>query len=46
MNTINNFNDFVAALQIGQKEIAISRSFLCNYSIILPEGVKLNGKKQ
>lgn len=46
MNTINNFNDFVAALQSGQKEITISRSFLCNYSVILPEGLQINGKKQ
>ncbi|WP_447642594.1 MULTISPECIES: hypothetical protein [Chitinophagaceae] len=46
MNIINNFNDFVAALQSGQKEITIGRSFLCNYSIILPEGVTLSGQKQ
>ena len=46
MSIIDNFNDFVAALRSEQKEITISRSFLCNYSIILPEGVKLMGKKQ
>lgn len=46
MNTINSFNDFVAALQSTPKEITIGRSFLCNYSIILPAGTKLKGKKQ
>ncbi len=44
--TVNNFNNLVAAIQNGQKEITIARSILCNYSIFLPEGVNLNGKPQ
>jgi hypothetical protein len=43
---INTFNDLISAIQIGQKEITIARSILCNYSIFLPEGVNLNGKPQ
>lgn len=44
--TINTFNDLVSAIQNGQTEITIVRSILCNYSILLPEGVNLNGKPQ
>ena len=44
--TINTFNDLVSAIQNGEKEITITRSILCNYSILLPEGVNLNGKPQ
>ncbi|RAJ76822.1 hypothetical protein CLV59_108343 [Chitinophaga dinghuensis] len=43
---VNTFNDLVSALQKGEKEISITRSILCNYSILLPEGVSLNGKPQ
>lgn len=43
---IKNFNDLVAAIQNGQKEIIITRSILCNYPVILPEGVNLNGQVQ
>lgn len=44
--TISTFNDLVSAIQNGQKEITITRSILCNYSIFLPEGVNLSGKPQ
>lgn len=44
--TVNNFNGLVSAIQNGQTEITIGRSFLCNYSIFLPEGINLNGKPQ
>ncbi len=44
--TVNTFNDLVSAIQNGQKEITITRSILCNYSMLLPEGVSLNGKPQ
>ncbi|MGN6399082.1 MAG: hypothetical protein ACTHMD_01430 [Flavisolibacter sp.] len=44
--TVNTFNDLVSAIKTGQKEITITRSILCNYSIFLPEGVNLNGKPQ
>jgi hypothetical protein len=44
--TVNTFNDLVSAIQDGKMEITISRSILCNYSILLPEGVNLNGKAQ
>ncbi|WP_121964874.1 hypothetical protein [Myroides sp. N17-2] len=43
---INTFNDLVWAIQNGQTEIEISRSIICNYSILLPEGVKITGKPQ
>lgn len=43
---VNTFNDLVSALQNGQKEITITRSILCNYNILLPEGVSLTGKPQ
>lgn len=44
--TVNTFNDLVSAIQNGEKEITITRSILCNFSILLPEGVNLNGKPQ
>lgn len=44
--TVNTFNDLVSAIQNGQKEITITRSILCNYSLLLPEGVILKGKSQ
>ncbi|WP_083997408.1 hypothetical protein [Chryseobacterium angstadtii] len=44
--SINTFNDLVSAIQGGQKNIILSRSILCNYSLLLPEGVNLNGKPQ
>lgn len=44
--TVNTFNDLASAIQKGEKEITITRSILCNYSILLPEGVNLNGKPQ
>ncbi|MEO7317029.1 MAG: hypothetical protein ABIW47_17690, partial [Ginsengibacter sp.] len=43
---IKTFNDLVAAIQNGQKDITITRSILCNYPIILPEGVNLKGQAQ
>lgn len=43
---IRTFNDLVAAIQSGQKDIIITRSILCNYPILLPEGVNLNGQAQ
>lgn len=43
---VNTFNDLVSALQNGQKEITITRSILCNYNILLLEGVSLTGKPQ
>ena len=43
---INTFNDLVSAIQNGQKDITITRSILCNYPILLPEGVNLNGQAQ
>ncbi len=43
---IKTFNDLVAAIQNGQKDITITRSILCNYPIILPEGVNLKGQVQ
>ncbi|UKB78341.1 hypothetical protein [Chryseobacterium sp. MEBOG07] len=46
MKKIINFNDLITALQNHQKEIIICRNILCNYSIILPEGVILKGEKQ
>lgn len=42
----NTFNDLISAIHNGQKEIIITRSILCNYSILLPEGVSLEGKAQ
>lgn len=44
--TVNNFNDLISAIQNRQNEITIARSILCNYNILLPEGVILNGKPQ
>ncbi|WP_447951665.1 hypothetical protein [Chryseobacterium koreense] len=44
--TINTFNDLASAIQNGEKEIIITRSILCNYNILLPEGVNLSGKPQ
>lgn len=44
--TTNTFNDLASAIQNGQKEITITRSILCNYSLLLPQGVTLNGKPQ
>lgn len=43
---IKTFNDLVAALQNGQKDIVITRSILCNYSLLLPESVNLSGQPQ
>lgn len=43
---VNNFNDLVATIQNGEKEIIITKSILCNYSLFLPEGVSLSGKPQ
>lgn len=43
---INTFNDLITAIQTGQKDIIITRSILCNYSILLSEGVNLTGKPQ
>lgn len=44
--TINTFNDLVSAIQNGETEIILTRSILCNYSIILPKRVSLSGKPQ
>lgn len=43
---VSNFNQLIQALRQGEKEIIIKRSFVCTYSIILPEGVKIIGKVQ
>ena len=43
---IKTFNDLIAAIQNGQKEIIITRSILCNYPLLLPEGITLNGQAQ
>ncbi len=43
---VNTFNDLVSSIQNGQKEIIITRSILCNYSLMLPDGVSLSGKPQ
>lgn len=43
---IKTFNDLIAALQNGQKDLTITRSILCNYPVLLPEGINLNGQVQ
>lgn len=43
---IDTFNHLVSAVNDGQKEIVITRSILCNYSLLLPEGVTIMGKAQ
>ena len=43
---IQNFNDLIEALNQGRKNIIIKRSFVCTYSIILPEDVKIKGEIQ
>lgn len=43
---IDTFNNLVSALNDGQKEIVITRCILCNYPLLLPEGVTILGKAQ
>lgn len=43
---IATFNDLVTALLSGEKEIIITRSILCNYPLLLPEGVTVSGQEQ
>lgn len=43
---IKTFNDLIAAINDGKKEIVITRSILCNYPLLLPEGVTIIGKAQ
>jgi hypothetical protein len=43
---IKTFNNLVAAIQNGEKTITITRSILCNYPILLPEGVNISGQAQ
>lgn len=43
---ISTFNDLIATIQNGQKEIIITRSILCNYPVLLPEGVTIKGQPQ
>lgn len=43
---IKTFNDLTAAINDGKKEIVITRSVLCNYPLLLPEGVTIMGKAQ
>jgi hypothetical protein len=40
------FNDLNLAIQSGKKDILIARNILCDYSLVLPEGVGLSGKPQ
>lgn len=43
---INTFNDLVSALNSGEKDIILTRSILCNYPLVLPEGVNISGQEQ
>jgi len=43
---IDTFNSLVSAVNDGEKRIVITRSILCNYSLLLPEGVTIMGKAQ
>lgn len=43
---IQTFNDLVTAVLSGEKDIKITRSILCNYPLMLPEGVKISGQEQ
>lgn len=43
---IKTFNDLVSAVLSGEKDIIITRSILCNYPLLLPEGVKISGQEQ
>lgn len=43
---LKTFNDLVSALQSGEKDIVLTRSILCNYPLMLPEGVKISGQEQ
>ena len=43
---VKNFNELIQAIQKGESEIEITRSILCNYPLLLPEGIILKGNKQ
>jgi hypothetical protein len=43
---VKTFNDLVAAIQNEEKEIVVTRSIFCNYSLMLPEGTTLKGQPQ
>ncbi|SFN40589.1 hypothetical protein SAMN05421594_2627 [Chryseobacterium oleae] len=41
---VSNFNQLLSAVKENANEIIIEKSFLCPYSVILPEGSTLKGK--
>lgn len=43
---IDTFNNLITAVNDGLKEIVITRSILCNYSLLLSEGVAITGRAQ
>lgn len=46
MKNISTFNELIAAIQNGNKNLEIGRSILCNYSLFLPPDTHLIGKAQ